>query len=165
MRRIMSIVILIILLLSLTGCQQEEAELVHPVQLFYCSKTVNFHLEDGLFASEVREFDSWENKPREFLNEYLAGPVSPDLVSPFPVGGWIIELSKKGKNVNVVLNINFTRLSPNELSTACACLSMTIFELMDAESVQIETSGYNTDQSVILMTRDNLLFSDNSDLN
>ena len=161
MKRILCLLTVFAVFLCICGCQNSKSEIIDPVQLYYCKANVSFQSENGLIASEPREYDGWENNIQEFLNEYLAGPVSSELKSPFPLGGRIVELSQKNSVVNLLLNVNFSRLSPKDLTGACACISMTVFELLNAEIVNIKITNYLSERDVITMTRSNLCLWDN----
>ncbi len=160
MKRFLCLLTVFTVFLCICGCQNSETEIIEPVQLYYCKATVEFQSESGLIASEQREYDGWENKTQEFLNEYLAGPISSELKSPFPLGGRIVELSQEDSVVNLLLNFNFSRLSPPKLTTACACISMTVLELLNAEVINIEITSYVSERDIITMTRSNLCLSD-----
>ena len=160
MKRIFALFAALIVLLCIYGCKSNVIEINQPVRVFYCNADIEFQSEDGLISSEIHEYYGWEEKPREFLNEYLSGPLSSDLISPFPLGARIVDLEQSGQIIDIQLNANFLRLSPSELTTACACISMTILELFDAETVNIEVISYGSENNMITMSRSNLFLSD-----
>lgn len=162
MKRIVCLIISCLILLCLFGCGKEEITYVSPAKLFYCTKSVSYNSEKGVIDSELREFADWKQEYRDFLNVYLSGPRTPELKSPFPLGGWILELKQKDSQVNLLLNLNFSFLSPNELTLACACISLTVMELMQVDTVNIQIDGNMQDPTVITMTKDNLFFTDNT---
>lgn len=151
--------LLVILLLFLYGCS-EKPDYITPVQVYYTSSQVDFHSTYGIISTETIEYEGWENKTRDFLNQYLSGPHSQDLTSPFPTGAWILDMTQEESIINIQLNTHFSRLSPNEYTLACTCLSLTIFDLLHAEVVNIQISG--SDQ-ILSMNRDNLIFSENNE--
>ena len=162
MKRILCLFGSLLILLCLFGCAKEEIQYISPVKLFYCQKSFSYNTENGVIASELREFSGWKYEYRDYLNVYLSGPRTPELKSPFPLGGWILELEQKDTQVDLLLNIKFSLLSPHELTLSCACLSLTVMELMDVDTVNIQIDGNKQDPSVITMTKDNLSFTDNT---
>ena len=160
MKRIICAFLTFLFVFSIAGCQNNKQDIMKPVHLYFCRTETEFQTADGLFAPEQREFTGWENQIREFLNQYLSGPTSTDLVSPFPAGGWIVELSQNNSTVDILLSVNFTRLSPNELTTACACISLTVFELLEAETVNFRITSLDPEESSFTMSRNTLLLSD-----
>ena len=164
MKRMFYLLITVFFLLFVSGCKDESVEIIKPVQLYFCKADVSFQSADGLIASEEWEFSGWENKTLEFLNKYLAGPVSAELISPFPVNGRIVELTQNGSTVDILFNDNFTRLSPNELTTACACISLTVFDLLNAETINFEIASLDSENNLITMSRSTLLLSDGEEI-
>ena len=152
-------VALAILLICLLGCSKEN-DYISPVEVYYTSKNVDYHSQYGAISTEMQEYNGWEDRTREFLNQYISGPFSENLVSPFPAGAWILAISQEDANINIRVNNKFSTLSPNEYTLACTCLSLTVLNLYHAETVNIQISG---EQTIISMNRDNLMFHDQSD--
>ena len=162
MKRAIALLCLFSLLFVFTGCKTNDVEIISPVQLYYCNENIDFHSDRPVIASEIREFHGWEENIKGFLNEYLSGPVSAELSSPFPHGGWILSLAEKDNEVTVTLSSNFGKLSANEFTIACACISNTIFNLMNLEIVHFEVFSSTSVNNKITMTRDNLILFDNT---
>lgn len=162
MKRILYLIGLIAVICGLFGCTQQETVYISPVDVYYCKETITYNTENGVIASETREFSGWEGKNRDFLNLYLSGTRVEDLVSPFPVGAWIIKMDQTDTDVTLLLNSNFSRLTPSEFTLSCACLSMTVMELTGIETVNIQLDGTKQDNNIIIMTKDSLSFADDT---
>lgn len=160
MKRIICLFFVIIILFSLFGCSSKADEFKNPVKLYYCRDEITYNTPEGAFMYEYREFSGWEDKPRDFLNTYFNKPQSPELISPFPFGAWILELIQDDKTVDLLLNVHFARLAPNELTNACACLSLTVFDLLDADTVNLRIDSPTQGRQTITMTKENLFFSE-----
>jgi len=150
---------LCISLLLLCGCGNTK-EIQEPVTVFYCTDSVSFQSETSVFASEVRDYSVGGGNLRDFLNVYLSGPDTDALYSPFPSGSWIVSLSEENHTIYLHLNNQFSRLAPNELTVACTCLAMTIFELTESETVNFLVD--NTHTPIISLTKDNIKLIDST---
>lgn len=160
MRRVLTILYVITLIFCLLGCDNTTADFIEPVDVFYCVSPITYDTIDGVFGREAREFFGWEGNLHDFLNDYLTGPKNSRLVSPFPLGGRVLDFKQNESTIKLVLNVHFSRLAPNELTLACACISMTLFELTNAESVDMQIDGVGEENLTIIMTRSNLHLSD-----
>ena len=162
MKRSICLICILSLLFVFWGCRKDEVEIISPVQLYYCNANIDFHSEQPVIVSETREFYGWEDNTKGFLNEYLAGPISTELSSPFPHGGWILAMTENDIEITVTLSSNFGKLSANELTIACACISNTIFDLLHAEIIHFQVFSSTSVHNTVTMTRDNILLFDNT---
>ena len=160
MKRIICFISFIAILFCLYGCTQKSVDYKTPVKVYYCRDEISYNSPEGVFMFEYREFSGWEDRTRDFLNTYLGKPISPELTSPFPFGAWIIELEQDGSTVDILLNIHFSRLAPNELTNACTCLSLTVFDLLNVETVNFQIDSSKQTRQTITMTKENLCFSE-----
>ena len=164
MRKIILWMCLTTMLVLLVGCSVKTVQMQEPVNVYYCASPISYHSPSGILQSEKQEFQGGQKDLRGFLNKYLSGPTSPKLSTPFPANGSILSVEKDGQEMNVVVSVQFLGLTQNELILAYACLSMTIFEVTDAEMINLHIYGTNTDRSVVTMTRDNLWFTDAAEI-
>ena len=166
MKRWICLLLVIISLLMLYGCGNDKHEFVYPISVYYCRNEVTHHSPDGVFAKEMKEFSGFENDLQGFLNQYLNGPYSEELSSPFPAGSKILDLEPEENGILVKLSIHFSSLSGNEQTLAYACICKTIFELVDCTSIHLLIPSQNgNDDSSITMTKDQLLLIDDAQLN
>ena len=161
MKRWFCLLIPAVILSALLGCAREEAEYELPVSVYYCRSQIVYQAADGVLAPETREFSGFQDDLRGFLNQYMKGPKGDDLSSPFPAGGWILDLSRLDSQMNVRLSMHFSQLSGKEQTLACACISKTILELTNCESVCLYiNSSEGSEDVIVTMTKDTLLLMD-----
>ncbi len=161
MKRWIHIVIATLVLLSCLGCANKKTEYVHPVNVYYCRDEVAFNSEDGVFYPEIREFAGYEQDLIYFMNLYLNGPGDNDLYAPFPTGAKILELDAGKNETRILLSTQFSLLSGYELTISCACISKTLMELTDCETVNFYIDGMQENESnEIVMSKDKLLLKD-----
>ncbi len=166
MRRWICLLIPAIMLLLILGCTNNKTEYIQPVSVYYCRSQIIYNAIDGVLAPETREFSGFENDLRGFLNQYLKGPYSDKLSSPFPTGGWILALDRQNAQMHIRLSMHFSQLSGKEQTLACACISKTVFELIDCESVCLYIDGSQDSEDIaITITKEDLLLMDTTTTN
>lgn len=166
MKRWFCLLIATIISISGFGCTGKNTEIMKPINVFYCRNEVSYNTEDGVLFPETREFSGFEHNMVGFLNRYLDGPQSKHLYSPFPAGSKILELKQDHDDVRVVLSRDFSLLSGYELTICCACISRTVLELTNSQNVYLHIDGeQENDSAVLVMSRDNLLLMDTTEIN
>lgn len=161
MRRWICLLIAVLMLLLCFGCTKGKTEYKQPVSVYYCRSKIAYNTIDGVLAPETRDFDGFEHDLRGFLNQYLKGPHSENLSSPFPNGGWILMLDQQGTQMFVRLSMHFSQLTGKEQTLSCACISKTLLELTDCESICLQIDGAHGNEDVtITMTEQMLLLMD-----
>lgn len=167
MRRLTAILLLLLLLPGLCACAQEE-ELIAPVSFHYLrSPLPNGEIlhgtADSVIAPEIREGNGYLDDPVYLLELYLLGPLDRDYRSPYPVGTYLEEFSVENGAVSITLSDNFGELTGIDLTLACGCLTMTVMDLVEAESVTIRAEDTLLDgKEFITMDRSNMLLVDNT---
>lgn len=161
MKKLISILLALSLLLSLTACGPEEPQV--PGNFYYYRLETVYGGSDGVIVPEVRELKDIEHDIGAILDLYCQGPVSRELECILPQGtvaqGWYLD----GKKLTIRLSSEFAMLTGVELTIACACLTRTMLELTEATSVTINAGGSLLDgQSAITMTADQLSLQDDS---
>jgi len=165
MKRTLTVVFLFLSLLYLSGCSGKNANLKNPVNAYYCTSTVKYNAFDGVIKAELQDYHNYEGNLRGFLNQYLSGPNTDGLRSPHPLGGWVLRLEQTDKVIDMTVNTNFVRLTPTDLTLSYACLSMTLFDLTDAETINIYISNSNPELPPHTITRDSLILMDTTNPN
>lgn len=163
MKRLLSVVFVLLVGCSLFACSTYGTGIKDPVTFYYPRSIVTYGQEDSIIASEFREASGHANDPDYLISLYLRGPMDDGLISPFPPGSNLIEFKQEDGVIFLTLSNAFANQSGLDLSVACACLSKTCFELCDADQVEIraESIPLGTAQAIV-MTRDSLLLHDNS---
>lgn len=159
MKRYICLVIMLLLLLS--ACVNVTDHEANTILFYYPRKTITYGKTDSVIASEIRDEYSDTDDFYKLLALYLKGPNSTELRSPFPAGLQLVQAKQDGQVVDIILNSALDTLSGLEKTLACACLSMTCFELTDAETVCISTeAGIAAGESPIIIEKSSLLLLD-----
>ncbi len=98
-------------------------------------------------ALEAQRRDLGEDPdPGELLSALLAGPEGEELTSPFPRGvtlqDWAWDEEVPGKVV-VVLSEQYTGLTDVSLTLADYAIVLTLSQLPQVESVEVQSTGYD----------------------
>ncbi len=123
------------------GIADEPAPAADGMLSFYYRRAgVQYDTQTGVVSSELRSVA--DGAPvSDWLSVYLRGPASSELVSPFPRGVRVTEVTVSGACAHVVLSDAYDALVGVDRTIANACLTFTLTQLPDVESVQIETEG------------------------
>lgn len=152
MKRLLCFVLTVSVLLStLSGCGQKLNE---PVTFYYLKSSYQENL-DSPIVGEEREVAGHRDNLKYLLSFYLMGPIGKELSSPLPRGTQLYTVEQEGAALTIEISNTSALLSDAEFSLACACLSMTCMELVNAEKVTI-VSGSRS----LTLSRDNLLLND-----
>ena len=161
MRKLLSLLLILAIACCLFACGQGKQNPVEPANFYYCRKDVTYTGTNDVFASEVREIADNENIVG-IMNNYLRGPESNRLYSPFPTSTQIISIDRVGTTLTVVFSPQLSRLSGPDLMLACVCTAMTLFNMTQAETVIITADGTLLDgRESVMLTPDRLVFTDN----
>lgn len=163
-KRITCLLLALLLLGSLFGCQYNESgDIQAPAEFFYPRKSDSFvyGAENGVLGSEIREAADRTGDLNYLLSIYLRGPNSEDLRSPFPAGCTLESVRADGDTLFVVLSAEFAGLENLELTLACASLAKTCFSLSGLQKVRIEAKSEERGIAITLEEA-NLLLADYS---
>lgn len=161
MKRCMSLICAMALLLSLCACSNTKPAVVKPVNFYYKTDPANYQAES--ITAEIRDSDGYEEDLKGLIQLYVDGPVSKDYLNPFPRRLTVESITVNNTTVEVQFNARFSLLSDLDMTTACACLTMTILELTQRHRLII--TAVDKSGNVIYtgsMTRDHILLSDNN---
>lgn len=157
---------LILLALSLAlfscGCVRQETVPDENFSFYYLSEKIDFQQDDGFIGKEMRNVTGLGAE--QMLTLYLKGPQSQSLISPFPNGVTLVEFASNGSNAVVKLSSEFAQLSEFRLSSACACLTLTLCDFTGVSTVTIQAENSLLDgKPTITMQKDQILLVDNVD--
>ena len=85
-----------------------------------------------------------EPAPQQLLQALLNGPTQEGAVSPFPVGVRIIrceQAEENEKHLKIVLSEQYSALTDISLTLADYCIVMTLTQLPQVDSVEIQIQG------------------------
>ena len=156
MKRLTSLLLAGILLLSCSGCVRDPQ--ASEVPFYYRRAEFDFGTPDGIIAQELHDVSGHTNDLRYLLALYLQGPSDQELILPFPEGTVLAELTQERKTVTITLSAAASGLEELDLTIACVCLAQTCFAICDAQQVHIQSPVSPAGKSVdMTITRDSLL--------
>lgn len=168
MKRFFILLFSLSLLLSLCGCVLQETTAEDPI-LFYYERNVGepdkylYGTADGVIAPEEREVSSRTDDLNFLLTMYLEGPVSDNLVSPFPRNATLEDILWDDRSLIVTVTGSFSDMTDLDMTLAGAALSSTCFGLTDAQTVTFTAlSGSEEKSFSITLSRDSIIFVDDS---
>ena len=143
--------LLLLPVLMITGCGNRLKE---PVTFYYVNTGYDLDMSPAI-GSEQRETSGHSGDLDYLMALYLMGPASDELKSPIPKG--ISILSTEHSNAGITLELSDTSrtMTDVQFTLACSCLTLTCFEITDAEFVTINSG----DRSITLKA-DELLLQD-----
>lgn len=165
MKKLMCLSAAIALALTLCACFSSDGDIQIPVKFYYCNSDdrISYNSETGVIGWEARESNGYQEDLTALIDLYLKGPVSDYLKSPFPSGVSVVNISQTETELQITLSNQFGTLTGCELSLACGCLSMTLLEYTDAQSVEIMIQDEALDEKAsITMSWENLILLDDS---
>lgn len=137
MKRMISFVSALCLLLTICGCRQIQQPAKEPVNYYYRNGEVVYGDASGVITCEQRESFGHTGDYEYLITEYFKGPVTENCVSPFPAGITVEKLELVNDSVRIIVSSHLASLTTAEQSVACVCLGKTLLELTGVKSVQI----------------------------
>ena len=124
------------------GCKNQSEPLSESAyQLYFAAVPTQKH---GAAVITQPWQGEGEPTPQQLLQALLAGPVIEGAVSPFPSGVSVVRCEKQTKpsgHVKVILSEQYSALTDISLTLADYCIVMTLTQLEQIESVEIQTQG------------------------
>ncbi|MBQ8238663.1 MAG: hypothetical protein IJZ39_11020 [Oscillospiraceae bacterium] len=157
MKRLISLLLLLALVVSLAACADENAVTYYYVR---DEEEYLYGAADGVMVGERRSAAGHVDDLRYLLILYFHGPVTDYLKSPFPSGTNLEELVQQEDSLDIRLSGIVSMMEGADLTLACACLARTCFGMTDVQSITIHAESLNTVS--ITFTRDSLLLVDES---
>ena len=161
MKRLIPLLLIFALLLSLSACQTKQEKFQVPVNFYFPRQEATFGSADSLIAPVTAEGMGYSGDPVGLLTVYLQGPKDNRYRSPFPTGTKIESMELVNGIVRLTMNEAFADLTGLDLTIACACLTLTVLDLTQANSVRISVAGTTLNgESYIRMDRSTLTLLD-----
>lgn len=165
MRKLLSMILAVILLLGLTACSSLNDKIQDPVYFYYRYESMNYGADPDVIGAEVYEAKGHRQDYEYLLSAYLMGPESYDFYNPFPEGSSLISFDLQRNTAYIHLSPSFSSLSGLNLTLACACITMTVCEMTGAQQVTISVADNLLDgKPQITMTPEDFLLLDNSNI-
>ena len=145
------------------GCVQAESKVQSPFVCYYRLAQPAYGTADGVIAWEYQDAAGHEDNYVYLLTQYLKGPASESLTSPFPKGTALYTLDILGDTAYVELSDSFASLTGIDLTIGCACLTQTVLAMTGCKAVVISAASAMLDGSkTVTMTADSWLLLDDS---
>ena len=136
MKRILACLLIFCLLLPFAGCAKPQFQT--PGSFYYRRTEITYGSIDGVIAPEIRELARIDGDIDAILAEYLKGPQSFGLESPFPRDTKVEQWSLDNGTLVLTMSQSFAAISGVELTIACACMTRTMLGLLDITQVQFQ---------------------------
>ena len=158
--------LLLIAATVLSGCSAASQNIKEPVEFYYlrnCAEAEDYkdYFSEGAIVAELREASGHKDDLYYLISMYLRGPLSPDMVSPFPAGTNVTRVILNEGTLYVTLNAAAANAEDLELTLVWACLGKTCLALTDATAIQIESRSYDGKMLFrYTVTKDNLIWDE-----
>lgn len=129
--------LLTVMALALAGCGASKASGGEVVSFYYLEKEYDFQQHGGVISPEKRDISDHRRDLPYLLALYLVGPAEENHRLPVPVGTKITCGEEEGKSITLELSEICRTMTDTEFSLACACISLTCFDITGAEQVTI----------------------------
>lgn len=124
-------------LLLLCGCGRKGKPLFDPVYFYYPRTEYDYGSADSAITWEAMDGTGHMDDFEFLLSEYFAGPIDEGLVNPFPVGTTLLSARLERDDFLLEVSAEALTLPEHQFTLGCSCLSMTCFELTQAETVTV----------------------------
>lgn len=144
-RRLLIAALLLLSALTLAACAQKAQTPQGNYRLYYAVQAESAHGADAIAEYGVEIADegcTTQELAQKLLEALLLPPEDSLLLSPFPDGTQLQELSVSGKRAYVDFSANYGRLSGIELSLADYCVALTLTQLDGVYAVTITADGH-----------------------
>ena len=144
-RKLFLAALLLLSALALVACAKKEQTPQGNYRLYLVSQAESARGADAIAEYGVEIADEGcdtQELAQKLLEALLLPPEDPLLLSPFPNGTQVQELSISGKRAYVDFSANYGRLSGIELSLADYCVALTLTQLDGVNAVTITANGH-----------------------
>lgn len=162
MKKVIAIFLVLIIGLSLISCREKAPEFQQPLNCYYLSKSIQYNTPNAVISCEQIDGAQLMNQSLgQFLRQYLKGPDSEELISPFPAGTFLVHLTIDDQTVRIRLSSAFATLSGHNLTLACACLTLTVLDYTGLTYVSISVNDTALDDQIIItLDRNSIILLD-----
>lgn len=162
MKRIICFLLALLMTLSLFGCKKNDS--ASTLQFYYPRSNYGYYPQEERFSERAIEAEIRKDVPYHssilILSEYLKGPSDPTLVSPFPAGLSLTDVSIDSGTVYLTLTNQLAELEGIPLLIACACLSKTAMAITQTSSAHIKCQDALLDGNEAIILDDASLILD-----
>ena len=144
-RKLFIAALLLLSAFTFAACAQKAQEPKDNYTLYLVSQAESARGADAIVEYGVTIADegcTMQELAQKLLEALLLPPEDPLLLSPFPNGTQLQELSISGKRAYVDFSANYGRLSGIDLSLADYCVALTLTQLDGVNAVTITANGH-----------------------
>ena len=140
MRRFVALTLLCAVLLS--GCSFLGSDSAQSYHFYYQSVASANNISSSVIQSEVRQIPlSQQSSVTDLVEQYLAGPKSDTLLSPFPKDTTVVSCTDQGGALTIVLGGSYRTMDGIGRTIAQACLVKTLLQLDGIQTVTVRNDG------------------------
>ena len=152
MRKFITVLLVVCLMVCTAGCNTKSTDIQKPVNFYYLRTKIEYSNPDSMIVSTVAESKGYENNYEHLIRKYLEGPSETKLKSPFPESTKLLELNCENNRVEITLSAQMAEIEGITLMLALACLTKTTAELTGIQTVQIQIAEHqiNGKESITL---------------
>lgn len=155
---------LLLAALALAGCaavKSQQEQYLNPIRFYYLSREGGHNAETGALDYQTVDLVRNDRAVADIAAEYLKGPTTWVLASPFPDGTSCEAVWLEDGVLYLRMSQEYAQLAGIRLTMANACLTLTMMQLDFVQSVRIETSGSMlSNQNEAAFTADSFLLAD-----
>ena len=160
MKRILTFC-LILLLIPLGGCKNDNVEIEAPVTVYYKRAQPTHRTEDSVIAPTTIEGKDYEDDHFYLLSKYLKGSTDPSFARTFPRGTTLVSFKQEALTAKIVLSDRFSSLSGMDLTIACVCITRTVMAMTGCQEVIISAQSAKLNgENFITISADSYLLID-----
>lgn len=138
---LLALILAAALLMGCAAAVREQTQYVNPMRFYYLSRDGGHNAQTGALAYQTVDLLRTDRTVENILEEYLQGPDSWTLVSPFPADMHCEAVWLDGDVLWLRLSEAYQQLSGIHLTLANACLTLTLQQLDFVSSIRVTTNG------------------------
>ncbi len=161
MKKIICIITAAVFIFLLAGCDRTSDTASNTVVFYYIYNEIEYGTSSGVITPTTVEVEDVGNY-EQLLAKYFNGPTNYDCISPFPAGITLEELEISHNKAQILLSPHMATISGSPLTVALACLTRTVIEMTNVQTVEIriQNNQINGADSLILSLNNFTYFDD-----
>lgn len=149
----MTILLALLLLAACAGTKSSNTP-VQPVYFYYQRQEFDYGTENGVIEGEVYDLKAQQLDYLQLMMLYIQGPYTEGLLLPIPENVEFLDVNIQSQCATVTMSHTFSELSGYHLSVAAACISRTLLQFDEIQSVRIQV------ENAFLDGKESLVFTD-----
>lgn len=146
MRKVGAMICVLLCIAMLCACGRQAPEYAQPAKFFYCNKEISYNSPNGVISSEIREAKDCNGNVELYLQSYLNGPEFNHLYLLIPSGTKLLSSEIRDTTIHLSFSKELAQLSGVELTTAGACLMLSLHEFSGIDTLILTAEGELMDE-------------------